>query len=339
MGMTKPPVSIVIPAYNAREHLSRVLDGIIEQDYDGLIDVVVVNDGSSDDTLQMAENYRDSKRLPDNRSLRVIDQQNQGAAAATNTGIEASNHAIVCSVDSDVVLHRDWLGKIIEEMQDESVAAAQGYYKTPSGVSFWARMMGYDVEARYDAIDTRYVTQVCTGDTAYRRSALEKTGLFDTSFKYGYDNNMSYRLLAAGYRLVFRKDAVCDHYWKADLMSYIRQQYRSGIGRLQLVVRHSEHVTGDSVSGMRMMMQVPLTSLFFISLFFSFVIYGFNPQGLYLLLVSAVSLGALLLDRTAFAVGVYRKQRDPSVALMPLVHLLRNVVWCWALLRWALGAR
>jgi GT2 family glycosyltransferase len=126
--------------------------------------------------------------------------------------------------------------------------------------------MGYDVEARYDSIGSKYVTQVCTGDTAYRRSALDKVGLFDPTFKYGYDNDMSYRLQEAGYKLVFRKDALCDHYWREDLKGYLRQQYNSAYGRMQLVRKHTERITGDSVSGLRMILQVPMTLLFLLFL-------------------------------------------------------------------------
>ncbi|MHB8923452.1 MAG: glycosyltransferase family 2 protein, partial [Thermoleophilia bacterium] len=289
-----PAVSIIIPAYNAADHLAAVIEAILAQDYSGPHQLIVVNDGSTDETLAIARGYEDRD------GVTVIDQPNQGAVAATNNGILAAVHDIVMSVDSDVVLEPDFLGRVMGEFDDPQVAAVQGYYRTPPGVSFWARMMGYDVEARYDAITTRHVTQVCTGDTAYRRAALDAVGLFDPDFKYGYDNDMSYRLQGAGYRLVFRRDAVCDHYWKADLASYIRQQYRSGYGRLQLVKKHRGRFTGDSVSGLRMVAQVPLTLLFMLSGAAGAALVAFSAAGWYLLLLSGVSLAAVLADRLVF---------------------------------------
>lgn len=324
------PVSIIIPMYNADRHIKDVLEAIFNQDYPAPIEVIVVNDGSTDKSLEIARSFQEKS------DLKIIDQPNQGAVAATNNGFKAAKYDIICSVDSDVVLHKDWLKKIMEEFDDLSVGAVQGYYKTPKGISFWARMMGYDVEARYDNIKSRYVTQVCTGDTAYRKAAVEKAGLFDPAFKYGYDNDMSYRLLKAGYKLVFRKDALCDHYWKADIKGYIKQQYWSAYGRMQLIQKYKERIAGDSVSGLRMIFQVPLTLLFLTLLISGFIMNMFHILGKYFLLASFGILGIMLIDRFFFATRIFKKQKDLSVFFLPFVQLMRNVVWCWAFLRWGM---
>jgi cellulose synthase/poly-beta-1,6-N-acetylglucosamine synthase-like glycosyltransferase len=321
--------------YNAESHIKDVLSAIFAQDYPGQVEVIVVNDGSTDSSLDIVRGFEGSG------DLRILDQENQGAVAATNNGLDAAKHDIICSVDSDVVLKRDWLAKITEEFDDPLVGAAQGYYKTPAGISFWARMMGYDVEARYDAIRTKHVSQVCTGNTAYRREAIEKVGLFDPAFTYGYDNDMSYRLQRGGYKLVFRKDALCDHFWKADLVSYLKQQYRSAYGRMQLVRKHTDRVTGDSVSGLRMILQAPLTLLSFLlaAAALAAAIFSTQRAACYLLLAAVVVFGSIVIDRVFFALGVYRKQKDPAALLLPFVHLLRNAAWVWASLRWGLGLK
>ncbi len=198
--MSTEPVSIVIPMYNAEKYIALVLDAIYQQDYSGEREVIVVNDGSRDRSLPIVQEYARQRA-----GMTIIDQPNQGAVAATNNGFKAARYNIICSIDSDVVLHRDWLGKVMAEFSDPRVGAVQGYYKTPAGVPFWSRMMGYDVEKRYDEIKGKHVTQVCTGNTAYRKTALDKVGLFDSVFVYGYDNDMSYRLQRAGYTLVFGK--------------------------------------------------------------------------------------------------------------------------------------
>jgi len=314
--------------YNAERHITSVIESILSQDYQGEKEVIIVNDGSTDRSRDMIREFEAEGKI------RVLDQPNQGAVLATNAGFKAARYTIICSVDSDVILHQDWLRKIIEELDDPAVGAVQGYYKTPSKISFWARMMGYDVEKRYDDISGKYVTQVCTGDTAYRRSALERTGLFDPAFVYGYDNDMSYRLQKAGYKLVFKRDALCDHYWKADYLSYVKQQYRSAYGRMQLIAKHKDKITGDSVSGLRMVLQAPLTLL---SLMLVLIATGSSALGITSklpLLLGLLVLGVLLIDRFVFTLAVLRKQKDLSVALLPLVHLIRNLVWSWALVVW-----
>ena len=328
-------VSIVIPTYNAELYIEMVLEAIFTQDYSTEVEVIVVNDGSTDDTLALL------KKLQEKWPFTILDQENQGAVIATNNGFERASHDIILSIDSDVVIGQGWLRKIMAEFKDEKVGAVQGYYKTPKSVSFWAKMMGYDVEARYDAIPSKEVSQVCTGDTAYRKTAVEKAGPFDPTFKYGYDNDMSYRLQSAGFKLIFLKNAVVDHYWKADLASYIKQQYRSAYGRMQLIRKHTDHIAGDSVSGLRMMVQPPLTLLAAMLLTVSIILKLIDAETLacYSLIGAAAVVGLILIDRITFAIPIIRKQRDPSVLLLPFVHLLRNIIWTWAAIIWVLSKK
>jgi cellulose synthase/poly-beta-1,6-N-acetylglucosamine synthase-like glycosyltransferase len=326
--MMLTPISIIIPLYNSERYIGKVLEALIAQDYPGQKEIIVVNDGSTDKSRDLIRNFEKSG------AIRVVDQSNQGAVAATNTGIKTASYDIICSVDSDVVLHRNFLTKVIEEFEDQNVGAVQGYYLTPAGLTFWARMMGYDVEKRYDDIRGKQVTQVCTGDTAYRKTALEKTGLFDPLFVYGYDNDMSYRLQRAGYKLVFRKDALCDHYWKADFRSYIKQQYRSAYGRMQLIRKHQDRISGDSVSGLRMILQAPLLLLACGLAGAGIILWIFSWPSKIPFLSALVLFILLLLDRIEFAGQIMKKQHDRSVLLLPFVHLLRNGVWCIALVRW-----
>jgi cellulose synthase/poly-beta-1,6-N-acetylglucosamine synthase-like glycosyltransferase len=325
------PVSIIIPLYNSAEYIERVLDAVFGQRYNGPVEVIVVNDGSTDHSPELIRHFGEQGKI------RIINQKNQGAATATNTGFQAARYDFIFSIDSDVVLHPDFLQKVIEEFRDPQVGAVQGYYRTPRTVSFWARMMGYDVEKRYDDIPGKYVTQVCTGDTAYRRSALDSVGLFDPRFIYGYDNDMSYRLVHAGYKLVFRKDALCEHYWKADAKSYLSQQYKSAYGRMELIQKHRDKISGDSVSGLRMILQVPLMMLFYALLGSSIIASLFSVFGKCILEASLLVFFILLGDRFFFAMGILKKQKDFSVLFLPILHMVRNSVWCWALLRWVSG--
>ena len=134
----------------------------------------------------------------------------------------------------------------------------QGYYVTDPQAPIVARVAGMDLEQRYAAIGEGPTNHVCTGNSAYRAEALHKAGLFDESFGYGYDNDMSYRLMRAGYALRFCPGAKSVHHWRETLRGYLAQQYGQGYGRLDIVWKHPGWVAGDAVSPSMMMAHAPL---------------------------------------------------------------------------------
>jgi cellulose synthase/poly-beta-1,6-N-acetylglucosamine synthase-like glycosyltransferase len=174
---------------------------------------------------------------------------------------------------------------------------------------------------------------VCTGNAAYRRQALLDVGLFDETFGYGYDNDMSYRLAAAGHRLVICRDARSIHRWKDRLWAYLRQQYGQGYGRLDLVAKHPGHVHGDIVSRSLMMAHAPLTALALTLLVLTPISRALWSSNLPLYLGLGLLLG-LGLER--LVAGVRAAQRFSSWAPLGFVvaHFLRDVAWSVAILRW-----
>ena len=166
----------------------------------------------------------------------------RGAAAAINTGVRAARFPIICQVDQDVVLRPGWMRMLAEELDDPKVAAVQGYYATDPGATLCARAMSLDLEQRYAAIDSDDTEHACTGNSAYRAEALRTVGLLDETFGYGYDNDLSYRLREAGYRLTFCRRAQSVHRWREGLIGYLAQQYGFGYGRIDLVAKHPGRV-------------------------------------------------------------------------------------------------
>ncbi|WP_190972790.1 glycosyltransferase family 2 protein [Bifidobacterium tissieri] len=96
--MEQPLVTIVVPVYNAEDHLTQCVDSLLDQTYTN-IEIVLVDDGSSDSSAALCDGFAAGYG-----TVRVIHQHNQGVAVARNTGLEASNGVYVSFVDSD-----DWL--------------------------------------------------------------------------------------------------------------------------------------------------------------------------------------------------------------------------------------
>jgi GT2 family glycosyltransferase len=158
-------------------------------------------------------------------------------------------------------------------------------------------------------------------------------GLFDPMFKYGYDNDMSYRLIKAGYLLVLKKDAICYHYWKTKTKDYIKQQYWSAYGRMQLLKKHKCRFSGDSVSGIRMILQVPITLLIILFFVCGIALYLLFLNQLFLWIGFSL-LTIILFDRMLFSLRTMKRKRDIGVFFMLFFHLLRNAVWTAAFIKW-----
>ena len=312
-------VSFIIPVLNGARWLERCLQRVYSQADGRPVQVIAIDDGSTDGSLEILESHAARGRLE------LVNGQGRGAAAASNLGMARATYPVVCQVDQDVLLEPGWMQRLLAELEEPGVAAAQGYYAADPGSSLLARVMAYDLELRYSGIRRRYVDHVCTGNTAYLAQVLEQVGLFDESMGYGYDNDMSYRLGEAGYKLAFCKEARSIHCWRDGLLDYLKQQYGVGYGRLDLVAKHrGSRVKGDDVSGLRMILHAP-------AMLGALLAPLAGPVG------AALSGGILITlaaDRAVAGAQAFVRFGDLACLAFPPVHLLRDLAWAWALLVW-----
>ncbi len=324
------PVSFVIPVHNGALFLRQTLHAVLLEAGDCTSEVIVVDDRSSDCSAQIAREF-EAQRL-----LRVIPGAGLGAAAAINAGVRAARFPIICQIDQDVLLRPHWLRGILVELEDPAVAAIQGFYETDPDSSLLARVMSLDLEHRYAAIDGSETGHVCTGNTAYRADALHRVGLFDEALGYGYDNDVSYRLREAGYRLRICRSARSRHQWREGLIGYAGQQYGFGYGRLDLVAKHPSRITGDSVSPAGMMAH-PLALFLALT---GLAILPWLDGGMWqaISIATATLIGALAFERLAAGVSMAWRSGDAAALLFAPVHLVRDLAWVSAIAVW-LGRR
>lgn len=99
------PLSVIIPIYNGAKTIARCLDSLVAiLDAATAIEIIVINDGSQDETLEVVTNYQ--TQHPEQR-IRIISQTNQGQSAARNKGLEVAQGAYVWFVDAD-----DWVDSV-----------------------------------------------------------------------------------------------------------------------------------------------------------------------------------------------------------------------------------
>jgi glycosyltransferase involved in cell wall biosynthesis len=334
--ITAPGVSVVIPVLNGRRSLPAVLTAITRECQGRPHEIIVVDDGSTDGSVRYLRREAQAGRI------RLLGGLRRGPAAAVNFGIREARYPLICQVDQDVIVHPGWLQTLVDAMADRDVAAAQGRYTTSPAAGFWARMMGRDLDQRYQQIRSHFVDHVCTGNTIYRASALHGAGLFDETFGYAADNDLSYRLVHAGHRLAFCRTATSTHLWREQPAAYLRQQYGVGYGRLDLIRKHPRRVGGDDVSGVMMIAHAGLT---FVALAIAVLAPMFAAAGVPLRIslgMSAALLVLLALERLAAGAAAWLHSGDRTALAFPAIHFLRDLAWTAAIATWcarALGRR
>jgi glycosyltransferase involved in cell wall biosynthesis len=186
-------VSVIIPCYNQGRFLKEAVDSVLSQSY-GQVEVLVVDDGSTDDTAAVAARY--------GPRIRYLYKDNDGLSAARNTGILEATGEFVLFLDAD-----DYLSP---EMLERHVAAA---HATPSGTVFYggwrvvnlAGRVLYQEQAELGGDPVHELLKengFAVHAATVRRSAFANVGLFDVRLKACEDWDMWLRLAAAGHEFV-----------------------------------------------------------------------------------------------------------------------------------------
>src|SRR5260221_686126 len=116
----RPPVTVVIAAYNEAKVITRTIRAVLENEYEPL-DVIVVDDGSQDDTSGAI-----ARELGEHPRVRVFRQENGGKASALNHGIGIATGEIIIALDADTIFARDTIVKLVRHFTDPLVGAGDG---------------------------------------------------------------------------------------------------------------------------------------------------------------------------------------------------------------------
>ena len=170
-------ISVIVPVYNVETYLEECLDSIQNQTYTDL-EVILVNDGSTDGSKAICERY-----CKENRHFHLLNQENQGLSAARNTGVAASRGEFIVFVDSDDMILANYLETLMHYMR-EDVDIVESQF-TVSNEEFLAKSFkepsilfeGNSQEAV--KIFTKHVLNVNAVTKLYRRSIVEAVPYID----------------------------------------------------------------------------------------------------------------------------------------------------------------
>ncbi|HTJ35902.1 MAG TPA: glycosyltransferase [Dactylosporangium sp.] len=257
------PVSVIVPAYNEKEGIEAAVRSLAGGDYPGGIEVVVVDDGSTDGTAALVE----AMALP---NVRVVCIPNGGKPNALNVGVALAKHDLIVMVDGDTVFEPDSIRHLVQPFADPTVGAVAGNVKVGNRKSLVARwqhieyVIGFNLDRRlYDLLQVMPTIPGAIG--AFRRKALADIGgiSHDTLAE---DTDATMALCRTGWRVVYEERARAWTEAPSTLRQLWLQRYRWSYGTMQAMWKHRRSIVHSGPSGRFGRVGLPFIAFFGIAL-------------------------------------------------------------------------
>jgi len=203
-GRADVGATIVVAAFNEAGTIVACVSSLLAMRHpDFAIEIIVVDNGSTDGTRDSLRSFGDS--------IRVLTETTRGASAARNCGIRAARSPIVAFTDADCLVDPGWLCHLIAPLTDRKAGVVGGRILSVPGANRIARF-GEVIHDHHDAIVVQEDPYVISMNWASRREVLIEVGLFDEALLRGQDVDLSWRIRQAGYGLVYAPQAVLWHH-------------------------------------------------------------------------------------------------------------------------------
>jgi cellulose synthase/poly-beta-1,6-N-acetylglucosamine synthase-like glycosyltransferase/spore germination protein YaaH/peptidoglycan/xylan/chitin deacetylase (PgdA/CDA1 family) len=234
----RPAVSVVIAAFNEAKVIVRTVQAALDNGYPDL-EVVIVDDGSRDETLAVA-----TQAFADDSRVRVRTQPNRGKASALNHAIRESRNNILVALDADTILRKGTIERLVRHFHDEQVGAVSGNARVGNRKSWITRFQsieyicGFNLDRR--ALDLLNAITVVPGAVgAWRKDLIEQVGGFpgDTLAE---DADLTLAIRRSGYQIRYEESAVAFTEAPESTRDLAKQRFRWAFGTLQAAWKHRD---------------------------------------------------------------------------------------------------
>lgn len=206
-----PLVSVIVPAYNEEKSIWGTLDSLINLDYPAeKMEIIIVNDGSTDRTQERVEKFICDHRT---KNIRLINQENQGKAKAMNLGLGIIRGEFYACLDADSFVHPEALKKMLPFFEDQEMAAVCPLLKVkkPENILQKVQWVEYIINMFYKLLNSRLdCIHVTPGPfSVYRTKVIKDLGGYDEN-TLTEDLEIAIRLQKHNYKIVQTFDALVE---------------------------------------------------------------------------------------------------------------------------------
>jgi glycosyltransferase involved in cell wall biosynthesis len=207
-------ISVIIPAHDAEKYIEKCLLSLADQTFRDF-ETIVVDDHSQDNTFAIASRY----------SKVIKSSVNIGEGAARNLGAKQAQGDILAFTDADVILPKDWLSRIIYDMETRNVKCVGAGYSGSSGDSFMERFACLELAYRRKDMP-EFVPTIVSNNFACERNVFFESGGFPDKLKCE-DMRLSFKI-SRKYPIFWDKDNGVLHHFRPSLAGYLKQQFFFG---------------------------------------------------------------------------------------------------------------
>ncbi len=232
----RPKASIVIPAYNEEKNIEECLDSVFGSNYGKeKLEVIVVDDGSDDNTIRIARQYG---------SVKLLRQKHLGKVEALNSGIKKASNEFVITIDADTVIDKNCIAELLKPFADRNVGATTGNNNVKNNKSLIAAFQ--NVEYHFNNLIRNSFSKVFGSSiwffgslACYRKSALKKIGYFKAD-TLAEDTDMALEIKKARYKVINTAKAIGHTAVPDSVKGLYRQRARWWVGTLQSMAKNRD---------------------------------------------------------------------------------------------------
>ncbi len=232
----EPLVSIIIPAYNEAGNISACIDALLASNYPKeKLEIMLVDDGSTDNTREIAESYK---------QVKILLQNHKGKSDALTLGAKSAKNGFIVCLDADTVIEPDCIRELVKPFSEKDIGATTALIKVRNTNSLLG--MFQRIEYHYNNLIRSSFSKVFGNGvwffgamSCYRKAVLEKVNYFkkDTMTE---DMDISLEIKRAGYRTYSARNAMVSTIVPDTLSGFYRQRSRWWLGGLQSMRKNRE---------------------------------------------------------------------------------------------------
>jgi len=238
-----PSMSVLIPAYNEEKVIAKTIEGLLITDYPGKLEIIVIDDGSKDSTLQIARRF-------ERKGVKVLHKENGGKATALNFGFTMSKGEIIVIVDADTITGRHSLKQIMKGFYSKTnVQAVAGNIRIRNANNWITKCQSLEYISGIQVVRRSFdlhgaITIIPGALGAITRSAMNSVGVYhsDTIVE---DFDITIKCLKNGPIAQGHTEAVAYTEAPVTISDFNKQRKRWARGNIQVIRRHVDCLTNS----------------------------------------------------------------------------------------------